>query len=147
MSKKVRRQVAALPLAVVDGEIRVMLVTSRETGRWVLPKGWPIKDLQAHEAAAREAWEEAGLRGEVSPRPIGAYRYDKRLDGEAVVPCEVAVFPMSVAEERPDWPERTQRVRRWMSPGQAALAVEEGGLASLLLDLAAVDPEAFARAF
>lgn len=142
--KKVRRQVAALPLAVVDGEIRVMLVTSRETGRWVLPKGWPVKDMKAHEAAAREAWEEAGLRGDVSPRPIGAYRYDKRLDGDAVMPCEVEVFPMSVAEERLDWPERAQRTRRWMSPGQAALAVDEGGLASLLLDLAAVDPEAFA---
>lgn len=145
MARKVRKQVAALPLAVVGGEVRVMLVTSRDTGRWVLPKGWPIRKLKPHEAAAREAWEEAGLRGDVGRRPIGVYRYDKRLDDRAL-PCEVSVYPMSVAEEDADWPERAQRQRRWMSPAQAALAVEEGGLAALLLDIAGLDPEDVALA-
>jgi len=140
MGGKVRRQVAALPVVVMDGGIRVMLVTSRDTGRWVLPKGWPVKRLPPHVAAAREAWEEAGLRGEVSPRPVGAYRYDKRLGGGALQPCEVSVFPMSVAEERTDWPEREERSRRWMTPGEAARAVDERGLAALLLDLAALVP-------
>jgi 8-oxo-dGTP pyrophosphatase MutT (NUDIX family) len=140
MAGRVRRQVAALPVAVADGEVRVMLVTSRETGRWVLPKGWPVKGLEAHEAAAREAWEEAGLRGEVSPRPFGAYHYGKRLDDGRIVACEVWVYPMRVEQERPDWPERRERLRRWMTAAQASLAVEEGGLAALLLDLAGMDP-------
>ncbi len=93
------RQCAALPLAVRDGETQVMLVTSRETRRWVLPKGWEEPSSTPHEQAAREAFEEAGLVGKVEREPIGHYSYIKRLRRGRTVRCEVGVFPLWV--ERP----------------------------------------------
>ena len=133
------RQCAALPLAVRDGETMVMLVTSRDTRRWVLPKGWAEPELASHEAAAKEAFEEAGLVGEVEPEPVGRYSYEKRLRGGRSVPCEVRVFPLWVERQLEDWPERGQREARWFTLGQAALAVDEGDLVTLLLRLAAPD--------
>ena len=134
------RQFAVLPLAVRDGETMVMLVTSRETRRWVLPKGWAETELAPHELAAKEAFEEAGLVGEVEHRPVGSYRYEKRLRGGHSVPCEVGVFPMRVERQLKDWPERRQRETAWFTLGQAAMAVDEGDLAMLLLRLAAPEP-------
>ncbi|MDO9712930.1 NUDIX hydrolase [Paracraurococcus lichenis] len=133
------QQCAALPLAVRDGEIKVMMVTSRETKRWVLPKGWAEPDLAPHELAAKEAFEEAGLIGTVEEEPAGSYQYNKRLPGGRVVLCEVGVFPLWVERQLKKWPERKQRKTRWFTFGQAALAVEEGDLAILLLRLAAPD--------
>lgn len=130
------RQFAALPLVVREGETRVMLVTSRETRRWVLPKGWAEPDLAPHELAAKEAFEEAGLVGEVDPEPVGFYFYQKRLRDGRSVPCEVGVFPLWVERQLEDWPERGQRETRWFTAAQAAMAVEEGGLVTLLLRLA-----------
>jgi 8-oxo-dGTP pyrophosphatase MutT (NUDIX family) len=130
------QQFAALPLAVREGEAKVMLVTSRETRRWVLPKGWAEPDLAPHELAAKEAFEEAGLVGEVEPEPVGFYSYDKRLRGGRSVPCEVGVFPLWVERQLEDWPERGQRETRWFALAEAAMAVEEGGLITLLLRLA-----------
>jgi 8-oxo-dGTP pyrophosphatase MutT (NUDIX family) len=134
------RQFAALPIARVEGETRVMLVTSRETGRWVLPKGWAEKGLTGPELAAKEAFEEAGLVGEVAARPVGSYHYPKRLPKGHVIDCKVDVFPMRVDRMLDDWPEREQRKREWFTLAQAAMAVEEGELVVLLLRLAA--PEA-----
>ena len=135
-----RRQYAALPLATgEDGRRLVMLVTSRETRRWVIPKGNPEKGLAPHALAAKEAYEEAGLVGVVGPEPVGAFRYAKRLGGRKVVPVQVEVFPLAVERELADWPERGQRERRWFAPGEAALLVEEGGLAEILLALAAAE--------
>ncbi|MBL7405872.1 NUDIX domain-containing protein, partial [Escherichia coli] len=75
-----RRQVGALPFRHGrDGKTKILLVTSRESRRWVIPKGWPMKGRKPFEAAAREAYEEAGLRGAVGKRPIGLYLYQKRL--------------------------------------------------------------------
>ena len=116
-----------------------MLVTSRDTRRWVLPKGWAEPELASHEAAAKEAFEEAGLVGEVEPEPVGRYSYEKRLRGGRSVPCEVRVFPLWVERQLEDWPERGQREARWFTLGQAALAVDEGDLVTLLLRLAAPD--------
>src|ERR1043165_1697869 len=107
--KRAGHQYAALPLAVRDGETMVMLVTSRETRRWVLPKGWAEPELAPHEAAAKEAFEEAGLVGEVEPEPVGHYSYEKHLRGGRSVPCEVGVFPLWVERQLEDWPERGQR--------------------------------------
>ncbi len=118
----------------------VMLVTSRETHRWVLPKGWAEKRLTGPELAAKEAFEEAGLVGEVAPEPVGSYVYLKRLPGGRALACDVDVFPMRVERLLDDWPERRQRERRWFTLAGAAMAVEEGGLVALLLRLAA--PEA-----
>jgi 8-oxo-dGTP pyrophosphatase MutT (NUDIX family) len=114
------------------GQVEVMLVTSRETRRWVLPKGWPMKGKKPHRAAEREAYEEAGLVGQISKDPIGAYSYDKRLRTGSSVPCEVAVFPLKVAAQREQWPEKKQRQTRWFTLTEAAEAVEEDGLRQLL---------------
>lgn len=133
-----RRQYAALPLARgADGELLVILVTSRETHRWIIPKGWPEKGLEPHELAAKEAYEEAGLVGDVAPESIGSYRYAKRLRGRKTVTCEVDVFPFMVERQLDDWPERGQREVRWCTPEEAALLVEEGKLVAMLLELAA----------
>ncbi len=133
------RQFAALPLAERDGETVVLLVTSRETGRWVLPKGWAEKGLTGPEVAAKEAYEEGGIVGEVTPTTAGAYTYLKRLPKGQTADCAVDVFPMRVDRLLEDWPERTQRRRQWFTLPQAALAVDDGELVTLLLRLAAPD--------
>ncbi|WP_149535929.1 NUDIX hydrolase [Siccirubricoccus phaeus] len=130
------RQCAALPLRELDGAVQVLLVTSRDTGRWVLPKGWTEARNLAAEQAAVEAFEEAGIRGIVAPTPIGSYEYEKRIGNGRSLPCRVEVFPMRVAELLEDWPERAERERRWFNLAEAAQAVEEGGLGRLMLQLA-----------
>src|SRR5918997_3375895 len=109
-----RQQVAALPLSQNEaGEVQVLLVTSRDTGRWVLPKGWPMKGKKPHRAAEREAYEEAGLVGRMRKVPLGTYSYEKRLRTGEAVPCEVTVFPLNVEDHRDEWPEMHERERRW----------------------------------
>ena len=129
--RKPRRQCAALPLAEAGGQTLVMLVTSRETRRWVLPKGWAEKRLALHEAAAKEAFEEGGIVGAAAAAAVGSYRYRKRLPGGRSAPCRVSVFPLRVERLLDDWPER--RERRWFTLVDAAAAVEEADLAALLL--------------
>jgi len=124
-------QYAALPYRMRDG-LEVLLVTSRESGRWVLPKGWPMKGKKAHSAAAREALEEAGIRGKVGKRSVGAYSYGKRLSNGAVLSCRVEVYPMAVQRQMKRWPERDQRSRKWFSPSEAAHQVDEPELADLI---------------
>jgi len=131
------RQYAALPFTPAGDDTMVMLVTSRETRRWVLPKGWAERKLTGPEVAAKEALEEAGLIGEIADRPIGSYSYLKRLINGTSTPCNVDVFPMRVERLLDDWPERKERERRWFTLAQAAMAVEEGELVTLLLRLAA----------
>lgn len=135
-----RQQFAALPITIRDGETMVMLVTSRETHRWVLPKSWAEPKLAPHELAAKEAFEEAGLVGTISTEPIGHYSYDKRLPGGRSVLCEVGVFPMQVKRQLDIWPEQGQRKTDWFTLAQAAMEVEEGDLVTLLLRLAAPVP-------
>lgn len=132
-----RKQYAALPITLVDGEVQVMLVTSRGTRRWIIPKGQPEAKLKPHQLAAKEAWEEAGLIGQVRPRAIGSYLSEKRLLDGTVEPCLVKVFVMDVERQLDDWPERLERETRWLSPAQAAMKVTEGGLVEILLGLAA----------
>ena len=137
-----RVQYAALPYRLrQDGEVQLRLVTSRETRRWVIPKGWPMKGTPPHKAAAREAYEEAGLLGSISSTPIGIYRYDKRLSATRSVLCEVMVFPMKVKRYLKKWPERAQRVGFWFSIETAASVVQEPELASLILEFGAVMAE------
>jgi 8-oxo-dGTP pyrophosphatase MutT (NUDIX family) len=123
----------------VDGRRLVLLITSRETRRWVIPKGWAEKGVAPHEQAAREAFEEAGLQGEIGVKPIGSYRYLKRLQGGQTVPCRVDVFPLTVDHRLDDWPEKGQREATWLAPADAAALVDEQGLVALLLELAAAD--------
>lgn len=131
------RQFAALPLRGKGKDLEVLLVTSRDTGRWVLPKGWAESGLTGAQLAAKEAFEEAGILGTVAAAPIGGYGYDKRLKEDRNRPCDVAVFTMRVDRELEDWPERHQRRRQWFALAKAARLVQEPDLTDLLLRLAA----------
>ena len=131
-----RAQYAALPIRTrPDGEIDVLLVTSRETRRWIVPKGWPERGLAGHEVAAKEAFEEAGVKGRIGAEPLGSYLYRKRLRDGSTVACEVTVFPLVVRQEAKKWPEARQRERRWAGLSEAAMMVDEPGLVTLLLSL------------
>lgn len=132
------RQVAALPVRTeADGSLHVLLVTSRDTGRWVLPKGWPIKGLDEPGAAAREAFEEGGVVGDVDSETLGVYGYIKRLADASAVAVMVAVYRLDVRQELTVWPERHERRRRWFSPSDAALLVDEPELREILAGLGA----------
>ena len=115
--------------------IEVLLVTSRDTGRWIIPKGWLEKGTKPHDMAAREAFEEAGVVGKIQKGPIGSYNYTKRLSARKSVECKVDVFLLKVDQDLEDWPEKGQRRKEWMSPSQAALHISEGGLVEILLSL------------
>lgn len=129
-------QYAVLPYRTDEvGKVEVMLLTSRETRRWVIPKGWPIGGLEPHLSAAREAYEEAGLIGFPSPQALGHYDYGKRKKGGKIVPARVEVFPLVVQAQLDNWPERDQRETRWFPVEAAAGAVHEAGLANLILAL------------
>lgn len=130
-------QAAALPFRILPGvantageAIDVLLVTSRDTGRWVLPKGNVEAGESLAATAAREAAEEAGASGVVTPAAIGHYRYAKRdsVNGE----LDVAVFPLRVRNLAADWPERKARERQWFSCAEASALVEEPDLAALI---------------
>lgn len=132
---KVREQFGAAPYRIgSDGRLEVMLVTTRETHRWMVPKGWPIKKLGPLGTAMREAYEEAGVRGDGGPA-IGAFDYLKVMRKGPNQICEVEVFPLLVQEELDDWPEKSERERRWFGTDEASAAVEEERLRMILLDL------------
>lgn len=130
--KKISTQYAALPYVIQDGELRLLLITSRDTGRWIIPKGWPMKGLEGALVAATEAYEEAGVRGAVASLPFAEFDYLKRLSETKRKRCHVQVFPLRVTEELDDWPEKTQRRREWVSPAVAASRVAEARLIELL---------------
>ncbi|HZD46761.1 MAG TPA: NUDIX hydrolase, partial [Acidobacteriaceae bacterium] len=118
------------------GKPEVMLLTSRETRRWVIPKGWPMKGKKPAQAAAQEAYEEAGLVGEIAgERPIGTYHYSKRTDQGDVL-CEVRVYLLRVEKQLEDWPEKQQRLTAWFDASKAAELVNEGALALIIAGLA-----------
>jgi 8-oxo-dGTP pyrophosphatase MutT (NUDIX family) len=138
-----RLQVAALPWRKSDSGIEVMLITSRDTGRWVLPKGWPEAAEDLSLAAAREAGEEAGLSGSVAHRELGRYFYAKMLSSGEEVPCEVLVFPLEVDRVAEKWKEKRQRKRKWVSPAEAARMINEPDLCKLISAFGA-NPSKFA---
>src|SRR5262245_21648902 len=133
-SDRSRVQYAALPWRRYKSATEVMLVTSRGTGQWIIPKGWPMKRKAPHIAAAREALEEAGVVGQVSKEPIGSFSHKKLLkQGHAMV--EVKVFSLEVTSQRKTWPEKGERQVRWLSPSDAAKTVREPVLAKLISNL------------
>jgi 8-oxo-dGTP pyrophosphatase MutT (NUDIX family) len=126
-------QYAALPFCHKEGAPRVMLVTSRETGRWVIPKGWPMPGRRPCQVAKREAFEEAGLIGKlVDKHPVGSYRYTKVLSPQQQVLCEVLVFLFQVECQLDMWPEKSQRETQWFEPEDAAALVDEAGLGEII---------------
>ena len=128
-----RLQVAALCYRQGATGTEVLLITSRDTGRWIIPKGWPIDNLSSAEAALQEAWEEAGVRrGECSGRHIGTYTYDKRKKDGWALSVETLVYAVCVEDLRDEYPEVEQRRRLWLPPWEAADLVEEPELQRLL---------------
>lgn len=136
LTRPKRLQVAALCLRGEGAAREVLLITSRDTGRWILPKGWPIDGLSAPGAALQEAWEEAGVKtGRIAEEPIGTYDYAKRMEGGVPVPVEVKVFVITDVQMVEAYPEAEERNRRWFSPEKAAGLVDEPGLQEILRDL------------
>ncbi len=130
--KRKGRQVAALPFRhALGGGLEVLIMTSRSTGRVVIPKGWPMKKLHDAKAAAREAYEEAGIVGKVRRKAIGSYPYWKRLI-DSFQYVKVDVFPLEVEGQLEDWPEKGDRRLVWIKPEDAALLLDEPALADLV---------------
>lgn len=130
-----KNQIGAIPFRrEADGTLEIMLVTSRETRRWIVPKGWLIPGLKPHEAAAREAMEEAGLVGEIAKKPVGRYTYWKRKIDHFVF-CNVKLFPLAVERQLPTWPEKNQRRCQWFSQQDASDLVDEPALGDIIRGL------------
>ena len=128
-------QYGALPYRKRQGDLEVLLVTSRDSGRWIIPKGWPIKGLSANQTAAREALEEAGVTGKIGSECIGAYHYDKQLAEHTSRRCDVEVFLLEVVDQLDSWPEQHQRRREWLSVEEASKRVAETELRVLIRNL------------
>jgi 8-oxo-dGTP pyrophosphatase MutT (NUDIX family) len=112
--------------------MEVLLVTSRDTGRWIIPKGWPKIGLPPHRTAEEEAFEEAGVAGKVGKKRIGTYSYDKVLRTGRTTSCRVQVFPLRVTRQHKQWPEKHQRQTRWYRLRDAARFVKEPSLRRLI---------------
>jgi 8-oxo-dGTP pyrophosphatase MutT (NUDIX family) len=131
------KQVAALcwRLSHRNGHgLEVLLITSLNSKRWIVPKGWPEPELGPAENAAREAFEEAGVTGKISARPIGRYHYLKERKDGGGVPCSVEVFALAVTKQLDDWPEKNARELAWLPVDQAMVRVAEPGLRQVLKD-------------
>lgn len=125
-------QAAALPWRRTEHGIEVLLVTGRDRGRWILPKGWPGRGESLPRAAEREAFEEAGIRGRIGETAIGSYR----RGGRRRPPVEIFVFPLEVDKVADKWPERKQRQRRWLTPDKAAMKIHDPALAGIVRSFA-----------
>ncbi|MFK0166190.1 NUDIX hydrolase [Rhizobium sp. NPDC090279] len=113
-------------------DVQILLITSRDSGRWVIPKGWPIEGKLPHQVAEREAWEEAGVKGKARKKSFGYYTYLKVLDTGDTVPSVVQVHLLEVTGLDERFPEKGQRQLQWLSPNEAAARVREPELKSLL---------------
>lgn len=127
-------QYGALPYRFSqDAALEVLLVTTRGTRRWIIPKGWPIKGLRPAKSAAREAFEEAGVTGRIGAKPVGLFTYDKLIDeAGAQTTCEVKVYPLLVKRQSEVWPESQQRTTQWVEPGRAIAMIKEPDLKKIV---------------
>ena len=136
----VRTQFAALCYRVVKGKMQILLITSRGTGRWIIPRGWPMDNKTPSEAALIEAWEEAGVKGKVHEVSLGLFSYTRTIGEEGLVPCVAMVYPVKVKLLEDEYPEAGQRKRRWLSREKAAARVDEPELQNIIR---AFDPSKF----
>ena len=133
VDREPRSQYAALPWRrSASGQVEVLLISSRETRRWVIPKGWPMKNVKSPDCAAREAFEEAGLEGERRRQKVGVVHYDKRLSTGRLQPVRVSVFALQVRRESESFPEAGQRDRLWTTAFEASVLVDEQELKLLI---------------
>ena len=121
------KQFAALPYRLRDGDVEIMLITTRKKKRWSVPKGWPIKRSTPEQTAAIEAFEEAGVRGDVGAKSIGRFKKRRVRNNQSVL-CDVQIFPMEVKQQKRKWPEKRQRSRIWVDPRTPAILVSKRGL-------------------
>jgi 8-oxo-dGTP pyrophosphatase MutT (NUDIX family) len=136
----VRSQFAALCYRLRGDKVRVLLITSRKTGRWIVPKGWPTEGKTPAECAAIEAWEEAGVTGRSIDVCLGLFAYRKQFDDADDLPCIAMVYPLHVRKIADGFPEAAERKRKWVSRRKAAKMVSEPELARILRDF---DPRPF----
>jgi 8-oxo-dGTP pyrophosphatase MutT (NUDIX family) len=131
-------QYGALPYRFTPmAALEILIVTTRQTRRWIVPKGWPIKRLTPSKSAAREAFEEAGVRGKIGARAIGSFSYKKAADEtSAEADCEVKVFPLLVKSQSATWPESGERLIQWVEPVKAISLIREQELKSLIAKFA-----------
>ena len=131
-------QVAALPYRIGPTGVEILLITSRRTHRWIVPKGWPVKGSTPSADAAREAMEEAGVSGEIAAEPLGVYHYIKEMKHGIGVPCRVSLYPLKVARQRRSWSEKAAREAKWHSLSEAVALVSEPELKRLILKFGAL---------
>ena len=127
-----RTQFAALCYRIKNEKVQFCLVTSRRSGRWIVPKGWPMNGQTPMDAAATEAFEEAGVRGKIEPRPIGVFSYYK-VHSKNELPCIAVVYPLKVKKVLRTWPEHKERNRKWLSRKKAAALVDDAELSQIIL--------------
>lgn len=137
----VRTQFAALCYRYEGQKLKICIVTSRRSGRWILPKGWPMHKHTPAKAAAREAWEEAGIKGEAIDQCLGVFSLVKPLSDNPA-PVVVMVYPVAVTEISDRWPEMTERKRKWVSPKKAAKKLQEPELRRIV---STFDPDSLPR--
>jgi 8-oxo-dGTP pyrophosphatase MutT (NUDIX family) len=125
-------QVAALPWRRRTGRLEICMVTSRRTGRWILPKGWPEPGLNHAETAALEAWEEAGLRGDISRQCYASYETRKFVPPDETIPVTMEIYLLKDPKQYSDWPEKGQREVKWFAVDEAIENARDIGLATLL---------------
>jgi 8-oxo-dGTP pyrophosphatase MutT (NUDIX family) len=112
--------------------LEILLITSRNSHRWILPKGWAEAELSPAENAAREAFEEAGVIGTVGPEPIGRYHYLKEKKEGGGIACRVDVFALAVSKQLDDWREKDERRLAWLPIAEAMARVSEPGLRQVM---------------
>jgi 8-oxo-dGTP pyrophosphatase MutT (NUDIX family) len=133
---KMLTQAGAIPYRIADGKLEVLLVTSRDTGRWVIPKGHVDDGMTPQTAACQEAWEEAGVTGEITTKlPLGFVPYHKKLKDGSLCPASIAVYPLLVDKQKNKWQEKSERTRTWFSAKEAAKLVDEPAMSALILRL------------
>jgi 8-oxo-dGTP pyrophosphatase MutT (NUDIX family) len=146
LMKAILQQAGVIAYRHAGDDLQVLLITSRGAGRWVIPKGGIEKGQTPAQAAALEAYEEAGVRGILSTSPLGSFTYNKRPRRGAAIPAIVEVYAMRVDQQLKNWPERAERRLKWVSIPEALKLVEEDGMAVLLLKLQQIDEQAHAHA-
>ena len=132
LKRQVRSQFAALPFRLGDNGIEVLLVTSRNTKRWILPKGWPEDGMTPASSAAKEAYEEGGVTGKVYDLCLGVFSFSKLTREEVIVPCVGLVYPLKVKKVHSGYPEKKERRRKWFSPKKAAGLVHQPELKQII---------------
>lgn len=116
----------------------VLLVTSRRSGRWMIPKGWPMPGKSLADSAAQEAFEEAGIKGRIDATPIGSFRHVKQHLLFGTIEVDIFVHPLAVERELGNWPEKGERNRKWFAIDEAAERVQSYELKLLIVEFAQI---------